>query len=37
MNKTHKFALIRIGAARRLTRGEFGVGAELAALRFQIG
>jgi hypothetical protein len=37
MNRTKTFRLIRVGKARRLTRGDFGVGSELATLRFQIG
>ena len=35
MKKTLK--LLKIGKARRLTRGDFGVGSELATLRYQIG
>lgn len=34
---TKVFKLLRIGKARRLTRGDFGVGSELATLRYQIG
>jgi hypothetical protein len=37
MTSTKIFKLIAVGNARRLTRGDFGVGVELAALRFQIG
>jgi hypothetical protein len=32
MTKTRKFQLVRVGDAKVLTRGEFGVGAELATM-----
>jgi hypothetical protein len=33
MTKTRKHRLIRVGDAKALTQGDFGVGVELAAMR----
>lgn len=37
MTKTVKVRVIRVGDAKRLTRGDVGFGAELGSLRKEIG